>query len=162
MLFPLPTYALDMVSTPFVKLFGYVPNEKHLRVFGCDTYALIYDDERRKHGPRGKKGIYVGQPSEATGYLFYNPETQFVTITNHVLFNEDTASPRQWTEEEEKTLFQEMYAHEEKNTHDEDIPQSQDMPQSEEKPQADAISQQEEQLNDQDIKAPTQQLARCA
>ena len=73
-----------------------------------------------------------------------------MTITNHVLFNENIASPRQWTEEEEKTLFHEMYAHEEKNTHDEDIPLSQDVNTE------DVISQQEEQLNDQDIEAPTQ------
>jgi hypothetical protein len=80
----LPTTFLGDSTTPYILMFGTVPNISAIRVFGCDSYALDFD--RLKHGPRAQKGIYVGHNPESLSYLFYNPSKTTVISTGHILF----------------------------------------------------------------------------
>ena len=128
----LPTRTLDNLSTPYVLLFKRTPDEKHLRVFGCDAYAMLYDTERKKHGPRAKQGIYVGQPYESTGYLFYNPETRTVTTTNHIMFNENVNVTREWNIQDEESLLSEMNLSKEEEDKVKDMPSTPNTPREEE------------------------------
>ena len=81
----LPTTILGKRTTPFIEMFHFIPDARHIRVFGCDAYALIHDG--KKHGPKAYKGLHLGQDDTSTGYLIYNPQTRRVSITVHVKFN---------------------------------------------------------------------------
>ena len=105
----LPTSSLGYDTTSFIQLFGYAPDEKHRRIFGCDAYALILDGQ--KHEPRANKGIYVGQSDDSTGHLFYNPSSQAISETNHIKFNEDMSTAKQCSQENEDGLLQEIDHH---------------------------------------------------
>ena len=70
----LPTASLEYTTTPYIKLLGKIPNEKHLKIFGCDAYALIYDGH--KHGPKANKGI-----AQAIYSITHHHNTQQKQIT---------------------------------------------------------------------------------
>jgi hypothetical protein len=105
------TSILGKETTPYIEMFHHIPDERHIKVFGCDAYALMRNVA--KHGPRGCKGIYVGQSDDTTGYIFYNPETRSTSTTNHIRFNEDVTVAREWTEEDEESLVKEATCHSE-------------------------------------------------
>jgi len=73
----LPTTILGKHTTPFIEMFNYIPDERHLKVFGCDAYALI--NNGHKHGPTAQKCIHIGRQNEGTAYLLYNPSTKKVS-----------------------------------------------------------------------------------
>lgn len=102
----LPTGALGFNTTPYIKMFGIIPEANVIKVFGCDAYALIQN--KHKHGPRANKGLYVGQADTSTAYLFYNPDTRSVSETLHIKFNEDVTSPKLWTVNDEQMLLAEL------------------------------------------------------
>ena len=78
----LPTTILGKHTTPFIEMFNYIPDERHLKVFGCDAYALLHNGH--KHGPTAHKCIHIGREDESTGYLLYNPHTKKVSTSVHV------------------------------------------------------------------------------
>jgi len=88
----LPTTILGKHTTPFIEMFHYIPDARHIKVFGCDAYALIHDG--KKHGPKAFKGIHMGQDDTSTRYLIYNPQTRTVTTTVHIKFNENHSAKR--------------------------------------------------------------------
>jgi hypothetical protein len=101
----LPTTILGKRTTPFIEMFHFIPDARHIRVFGCDAYALIHDG--KKHGPKAYKGLHLGQDDTSTGYLIYNPQTRRVSITVHVKFNEDVTVQREWSSSDEAALVEE-------------------------------------------------------
>jgi len=101
----LPTTILGKRTTPFIEMFHFIPDARHIRVFGCDAYALIHDG--KKHGPKAYKGLHLGQDDTSTGYLIYNPQTRRVSITVHVKFNEDVTVQREWSSSDEGALVEE-------------------------------------------------------
>ena len=54
------------------------PKVAHLRVFGCEAYAHIPKDERRKLDPKARKCVLLGYGEETKGYRFYDPEKRKV------------------------------------------------------------------------------------
>jgi hypothetical protein len=53
-------------KTPFEALTGQKPNVKHLRVFGCEAYAHVPKDERKKLDSKARKCVFLGYGTETT------------------------------------------------------------------------------------------------
>ena len=60
-----------------------------LRIFGCEAYALVPNDERRKLDSRSRKCIFLGYgPDRNYEYSLWDPETRQVISIADVIFNE--------------------------------------------------------------------------
>ena len=65
------------------------PDYGKLRIFGCEAYALVPKDDRRKLESRSRKCIFLGYgPDGSFGYRLWNPETGQVICSADVVFNE--------------------------------------------------------------------------
>src|SRR3954462_3463128 len=58
-------------TTPEEVWTGKKPHIEHLRVFGCDAYALIKDHQHKLH-PKGEKCILVGYEENSKAYRLWN------------------------------------------------------------------------------------------
>ena len=59
----LPTMALGKHTTPYIALLGIVPYGSHVKVWGCDMYALLYSETRKKFGPEQEKASTLVRPN---------------------------------------------------------------------------------------------------
>jgi hypothetical protein len=84
----LPNQALQLQSTPYITVFGIVPDVGYLRVFGCDAYMVLPDTKRPSFGLRAVKGIFVGynHPHSLSYKVLYKGT---IYDSGHVYFNED-------------------------------------------------------------------------
>lgn len=82
-----PTKAVDGM-TPCEAWTRKKPEVAHLRVFGCEAYAHIPKDERRKLDPKATKCILLGYGEETKGYRLYDTEKRRVFHSRDVQFNE--------------------------------------------------------------------------
>jgi Reverse transcriptase (RNA-dependent DNA polymerase)/gag-polypeptide of LTR copia-type/Integrase core domain/GAG-pre-integrase domain len=82
----LPTKAAN--KTPFELWSGVRPNIKHLRVFGCKAYAHIPKEKRTKWDAKATEGVMVGYSETSTGYRVLHPDTNKITISRTVEFDE--------------------------------------------------------------------------
>lgn len=83
--------------SPTKAVMGLVPEEKwsskkvnvsHLRIFGCDAYAL--NENRKKLDPKSKRFIFVGYCEESKGYRLLDPLSPKKCIkARHVTFFEN-------------------------------------------------------------------------
>ena len=82
-----PPAALDF-KVPEEVLSGQAPDYKHLRVFGCVTYAHV---RQGKLEPRAKKCIFVGYLDGVKGYKLWYKEggVSKIVISKDVVFRED-------------------------------------------------------------------------
>jgi hypothetical protein len=65
------------------------PDYKKLQIFGCEAYALVPRDERRKLESRSRKCIFLRYgPDGSFGYRLWDPETHQVVRSSDVVFNE--------------------------------------------------------------------------
>ena len=75
--------------------YGYQPDLKHLRTFGCNCYRIMQDDEREgKLDARAKEMIFVGY-DVATGlkfgkWRFFNPVSKKFVSGIDVVFDEES------------------------------------------------------------------------
>jgi hypothetical protein len=84
----LPNAALELKSTPFIEVHKRIPDISHLRVFGCDLYAVIPEHAQQSFGPRSRKGRFVGFDfPNSLSYLYYHKGS--VHKTGHCTFNEN-------------------------------------------------------------------------
>ena len=81
------TRAVDGL-TPCEAWTGKKPDVAHMRVFGCEAYAHIPKDERRKLDPKARKSILLGYGEETKGYRLYNIERKKIFHSRDVQFNE--------------------------------------------------------------------------
>jgi transposase InsO family protein len=81
-----PTAALDG-KTPFEALTGNVPDLSHMRIFGCEAYALI-PGRHKKFDPKGTRCVFLGYSSEAKCYRLWDLEAKKVLRRRDVRFNE--------------------------------------------------------------------------
>ena len=97
-------------KTPYEAWFGHKPDVNHLRVFGCDTYAHVPKDERRKIDSKAKKVIFLGYGDGIKGYRLYDTEKQRVFYSRDVIFTETKFSPNvtDHSEEDRKETFVEI------------------------------------------------------
>ena len=86
-------------TTPYFLATGRKPAAKHFRVFGCPAVFKRYevsDDGKRirnKYTQRGMRGIFVGIPDDAAGWLFYVPTAKRTYISMDAVFDEAFTSP---------------------------------------------------------------------
>ena len=76
--------------TPHEALYGEKPNVQHLKVFGCDAYAHVPKDERRKLDAKAQRCVLLGYGTETKGYRLFNIENDKVFFSRDVKFNEST------------------------------------------------------------------------
>ena len=77
-------------KAPFEAWTGEKPNIKHLRVFGCEAYAHVPKDERKKLDSKARKCILLGYGTETKGYRLYDPQRGRVFHSRDVKFNESS------------------------------------------------------------------------
>jgi len=81
--------ALDTNTTPEEIWSGQKPDIQHLRIFGCDAYALI-KDHQHKFAPKAEKCIFIGYSTESKAYRLWNKDKKWVIISRDVKFNESS------------------------------------------------------------------------
>ena len=96
-----PTVAVKG-KTPFEAWTGRKPNVKHLRVFGCEAYAHVPKDERKKLDSKARKCILLGYGAETKGYRLYDQKRARVFHSRDVQFNESSQETEVVKEQEPK------------------------------------------------------------
>nr|KYP48195.1 Retrovirus-related Pol polyprotein from transposon TNT 1-94 [Cajanus cajan] len=66
---------------------GRRPSIRHLKIFGCISYAHVLDQLRKKLDDKGKRCVFIGYSSNSKTYKIYNSKTK-VIISRNVTFNE--------------------------------------------------------------------------
>ena len=83
-----PTKALPDQKTPHEVWNDRKPNISHLRVFGCDAYAL--KDGAGKLDEKAGKFVHVGYIEHRKGYKLYDRETEMICFRRDVVFHEES------------------------------------------------------------------------
>lgn len=86
-------------KTPYEKHLNTLPSYKHMKVFGCISFASTLSHGRKKFNPSGRKCIILDYPFGVKGYKLMDLETEQVFISRDVIFHETvfpfkTNSPR--------------------------------------------------------------------
>lgn len=84
--FPHPSYQKKM--SPYEALFGDTPNYSKLRVFGCVCYPWLRPYAKNKLEPRSRLCIFLGHSLTQSAYKCFDPTTNRVFISRHVIFDE--------------------------------------------------------------------------
>ena len=82
-----PTKAVSEM-TPFEAWTGEKPRVDGLRVFGCQAFAHIPKDERKKLDSKSRKCVLLGYGMTTKGYRLYDPVKKRVFQARDVIFNE--------------------------------------------------------------------------
>uniref|UniRef100_A0A2N9GJX2 Integrase catalytic domain-containing protein n=1 Tax=Fagus sylvatica TaxID=28930 RepID=A0A2N9GJX2_FAGSY len=85
----LPSSALQNM-TPFECLYGTPASYSSLRVFGCACFVLLQPHEHSKLEPRSRLCCFLGYGIEHKGYRCWDPISQRLRISRHVVFWEHT------------------------------------------------------------------------
>ena len=62
----------------------------HLKIFGCDAYALIPRNQRSKLDPKSKCCVFVGYDYSVKGDRLWDPSSQKIVISRDVTFDESS------------------------------------------------------------------------
>ena len=76
--------------TLYEALKGYIPNMKHLRIFGCSAYAQIPKDQISKMDPKAKI-IFLGYGIWVKRYRLFDTETLSVFHSRDVIYNKSAS-----------------------------------------------------------------------
>ena len=60
----------------------------HLKIFGCDAYALILRNQRSKLDPKSKCYVFIGYDYAVKGYRLWDPSSRKIFISRDVTFDE--------------------------------------------------------------------------
>ena len=85
----LPTLVLGNLS-PFERLHGKPPPYSYLKPFGCTCFVLLPSHERTKLQPRARLCCFLGYGLEHKGYRCWDPISNRLRISRHVVFWEHT------------------------------------------------------------------------
>ena len=78
-------------KTPYEQVFGHRPDLSHVRIFGCQAYAHVPDDQRATFDNKGIKMYLVGYEGHSEGnYRLYYPEKREIKVVKNVTFKEST------------------------------------------------------------------------
>ncbi|XP_074264300.1 uncharacterized protein LOC141586560 [Silene latifolia] len=84
----LPTAILGW-RTPYELLLGSVPSYyDHLKVIGCQCFALIPSKQRDKFQSKGRRCVFIGYPHGQKAYKLFDLDTQKILISRDVEFQE--------------------------------------------------------------------------
>ena len=81
----LPSSVLGNVSS-FERLYLTTPNYNSLKVFGCACFVLLQPHEYTKLEPRARLCCFLGYGTEHKGYRCWDPISQRIRISRHVVF----------------------------------------------------------------------------
>ncbi|GMI71530.1 hypothetical protein HRI_000822300 [Hibiscus trionum] len=76
------------------------PGIGHLKIFGCNAYAHVPEQIRKKLDERGEQCIFIGYDERSKAYRLYNPVTKKLIISRDVEFDE--AEHWRWSTEKKK------------------------------------------------------------
>jgi len=62
----------------------------NIRIFGCESYALIFKDECSKLDPRLKKYIFLGYGDGVKGCILWDPTSHKLVINIDVVFDQSS------------------------------------------------------------------------
>lgn len=82
-----PTKAVEG-KTPYEAWTRKKPSISHLRVFGCEAYAFVVPEKRKKMNKRSEKCIFVSYDNQHKGYKLYLPSSRAMFVSKDVKFNE--------------------------------------------------------------------------
>lgn len=85
----MPTTVLNFQSL-FEALFHLAPNYLKLKIFGCLCYPYLRPYTSHKLQPRSHPCVFIGYLTEYNAYKCYDPETNKIYTSRHVVFVEDT------------------------------------------------------------------------
>ena len=74
-------------TTPYEAWTGVKPQVDGLRVFGCQAFAHIPKDERKKLDLKSKKCIFLGYGINTKGYRQYDPLRKKLFHSKDIIFN---------------------------------------------------------------------------
>ena len=77
-------------KTPFEAWWGRKPNLTHLRVAGCDAWALNPPAKRSTQDTRARRGIFVGYAPTQKAYRLWDPAKNTMIVSRSVLFDESS------------------------------------------------------------------------
>lgn len=83
----LPSTAIE--KTPYELWYGRKASVDNLRIFGCEGYTLIPKEKRRKLEDKSLLLTFVGYSTESKGYRMLDKETNRITISRDVKFDEN-------------------------------------------------------------------------
>ena len=90
-------------KTPYEHWHGERPSVKRLRIFGCAAYVHVQKDQRRALEAHTKKCIFVGYPSNRTGWMFWDQSSRKLIYSDSAIFDErnfpGTKLPKETTPE---------------------------------------------------------------
>jgi hypothetical protein len=83
----IPTRCLAII-TPFEALYGSKPPVHNLKVFGCNSFAHISNENRKKLDAKAIKCIFIGYDYEFKEYKLFDPFNHKLFASRDVLFHE--------------------------------------------------------------------------
>ena len=87
----LPTRVLQK-KTPFEAWFGYKPDLKNLRTFGCLYFSYVPQVKRDKLDKKAEPGVFIGYSNSSKAYRIFQPQNGKIFVSRDVKFMDD----RQW------------------------------------------------------------------
>lgn len=76
-------------QSPYEKLHQSIPDLRHLRVFGCLSYASTLQQGRNKLDPRARRCVFLGYKAGTKGYIQMDLKSREIFISRNVVFYED-------------------------------------------------------------------------
>lgn len=73
-------------KSPYERLYGVLPNYDLLRVFGCACFVMLQPHERTKLESRARLCCFIGYGINHKGYRCWDPVSQRLRISRHVVF----------------------------------------------------------------------------
>lgn len=74
--------------TPYEAWTGEKPQMQGLRIFGCQAFAHIPKDERKKLDSKSRRAVFMGYGETTKGYRLYDQAKKKVFFSRDVIFNE--------------------------------------------------------------------------
>ena len=107
----LPTKATD--KTPYELWFSRKPDVKNLHVFGCEAYAHIHKEQRRKLDDKAEKLIFTGYSEESKAFRLLNKQTNVIKISRDVIFLDKIQEKEKDYETHDEIIFSNTETHHE-------------------------------------------------
>ncbi len=95
---------------------GEKPQMQGLRIFGCQAFAHIPKDERKKLDSKSRKSVFMGYGETTKGYRLYDQTKKKVFFSRDVIFNEQKCGFEQSSEVEPQKRVYLEYSEEDTET----------------------------------------------
>ena len=84
------SYTKDLKwKKPHEAYIGKKPFVSHFKIFGCDCYVYVPNNERNKLQPKSTKCILLGYSDDKNAYKLYEPTTKTIVSSHDMVFKEE-------------------------------------------------------------------------